>query len=498
MKLYTANKTETIAGKAWAIAPLVKIAEPDSGHNDGRGVRDTVITILAATVDLLSSSEPLNAKRIGNILNPEENERLARAIAAGGSGDPLKSDSYIEIFKNTYAYVSPRGICTVFSGSRAKDGTITPGERNTAVRPNGRAGWDIGQWGCTEQGRRHNIEIALTRHIQNEVGKSPYAHLCRVDWKKAINCSGMDQGCFITFQPELYRRPGGKGHGLKASEFVRDAMGEDAFIEHLKKQASDVIDAQLAHLEAMAAVDDAKERAREAFAAHGISIRVTVDHQKGLDAPRIGINHYGTPVGAFLMNANPGRGLQAYEGALARIETLIKDVETNPAGMRKKLAHLAPDSVRGQTCVVNTYLMNMLRHLTDNPEYELARLIAHKSRKWSSEDLSDLAGRPVDAEVRITLQGNEVRCEGYLGQQVSIKNKAVVIRKVSLPRTVIMGLAKTGNTMSISDIVSHPCIPDSRVQRVDITQASAGETIVLWPETDMHEIVSIQESRKAA
>ena len=144
--------------------------------------------------------------------------------------------------------------------------------------------------------------------------------------------------------------------------------------------------------------------------------------------------------------------------------------------------------------------MNILRHLSDDPVTALRRIIAHKERKWTAEDFSDLFGRPVDLELSVRFNSGRLLCEGYLGNGVSIKNTAIVMRSLNLPETTLIALKQKATSMKMKDVVDHPCLPDSLIERMDLNPSSSGDTIVLWPVASSQEnvVLGTTEERKAA
>ena len=494
------SKADAVHARSWSVSHHVEIDDPDRTRNAGRGIRDDIVTILGAALEMKNTNGTRPSAHIGCKDGSTTVARLVIALDGQGSGDPRLADSYIEIVEGIHVHVAPDGTATLLRMNRTGEGGAEVTDENLFVKPDGVGGWEIGRWVVTTQAERKDIARHLSRHIKKTVMGSEHGRFCRVDWDKVVNCAGAEAGCRISFQEDLCRSAYGKGCDILVSGFMRNALGEEAFLKDLEDRCSGVVENQIRHLATLAAIDEASDRARAAFARHGISIRVRIEENKDLSSPIPMVTHYGSLVSAYVLNHDAGKGLQGHDRTLALIEDLIARMESNPGQMKDKFQHLSPESVKSGSTSANTYLMNILRHLSDDPVTALRRIIAHKERKWTAEDFSDLFGRPVDLELSVRFNSGRLLCEGYLGNGVSIKNTAIVMRSLNLPETTLIALKQKATSMKMKDVVDHPCLPDSLIERMDLNPSSSGDTIVLWPVASSQEnvVLGTTEERKAA
>ena len=45
--------------------------------------------------------------------------------------------------------------------------------------------------------------------------------------------------------------------------------------------------------------------------------------------------------------------------------------------------------------------------------------------------------------------------------------------------------------MRVREIIDHPCLPNSAIERIDFNTAAAGDTVVIWPLDSVFEKVEI-------
>ena len=90
------------------------------------------------------------------------------------------------------------------------------------------------------------------------------------------------------------------------------------------------------------------------------------------------------------------------------------------------------------------------------------------------------------------MNNGQVRCSGSLGNDVTIKNRAIVLRKLNLPEILLQKLKGSGTEMRVREIIDHPCLPNSAIERIDFNTAAAGDTVVIWPLDSVFEKVEIK------
>tara|TARA_B100000929_G_scaffold214052_1_gene171005 strand:+ start:1820 stop:3334 length:1515 start_codon:yes stop_codon:yes gene_type:complete len=484
----SAHKIESIGGKAWALVPLFTLKDPDPSHNMGRGLRDSALMIVAAAADISKDQRTADLAKMSKNINPDAITLITSALNGKGTGDPEDSSTFIEVFERVYVSIAPDGYATI--GIINADET-TIGQQNHVLRADGKGGWQMGRWGCMTQTERDQVKAIVAQHAQKVIENSPHAELCTVNWSKAVNCSGVDAGCLVTFQPEISRVRRSSGTGIHISSYVKHALDKDEFETRLKASVEDRLQPYLQHLETLKQISVTMDKGRGIFLSHGYDVRFELEEGKGLDDPRMIATHYGNHVGAFIFAYDLKTNLTGYEKALAILEESLARI-TSPESARRKLTHLQPESVKPGMRTMSSYMMELLRYRSKDPLRDAARILAHGERKWTAQDFSDLFGCKTDIEMSVTVNNGQVRCSGSLGNDVTIKNRAIVLRKLNLPEILLQKLKGSGTEMRVREIIDHPCLPNSAIERIDFNTAAAGDTVVIWPLDSVFEKVEIK------
>lgn len=484
----SAHKIESIGGKAWALVPLFTLEDPDPSHNMGRGLRDSVLMIVAVAADINKDQRSANLAKIAKKINPDAIAEITSALNGKGTGDPEDTSTFIEIFESVYVSISPDGYATI---GTIKAGENAIGQQNHVLKADAKGGWQMGRWGCMTQTERDQVKTIVTRHAQDFVEASPHADLCTINWSKAVNCSGIDTGCIVTFQPELSRVTRSNKNGIHISSYVKHALDKDEFEARLKTNVEERLQPYLQHLATLKKIRVAMTKGRELFLSHGYDVRFELEEGKGLDDPRMIATHYGNHVGSFIFAYDLKTDLVGYEKTLAILEESLARI-TSPENARSKISHLQPEHIKPGVRTVSAYLMELLRYRSKDPLRNVARVIAHGERKWTAQDFSDLFGCKTDIEMSITVNNGQVRCSGNLGNDVTIKNRAIVLRKLNLPEILLHKLKGSGTEMRVREIIDHPCLPNSAIERIDFNTAAAGDTVVIWPLDSVFEKVEIK------
>lgn len=483
----SAHKIESIGGKAWALVPLFTLKDPDPEHNNGRGLRDSVLMIVAAAADISKDQRISSLANTAKKINPQAIAQITEALSGKGTGDPEDPSTFIEIFNYVYASISHDGYATI---GAINENENTIGQQNHVLKADGKGGWQMGRWGCMTQTERDQVKAIVADHAQAFIESSPHADLSSVNWSKAVNCSGIDAGCLVTFQPEISRVRRSAGTGIHISSYVKHALDKNEFEARLKTSVEERLQPYLQHLATLKKISAAMVRGRELFLSHGYDVRFEFEEGKGLDDPKMIATHYGNHVGAFIFAYDFKTDLSGYEKALAILEESLARI-TSPEAARSKLVHLQPERVKPGVRTVSAYLMELLRYRSKNPLRDAARIIAHGERRWSAQDFSDLFGCKTDIEMSVTVNNGQVRCSGDLGNDVTIKNRAIVLRKLNLPEILLQKLKASGTQMRVREIIDHPCLPNSAIERIDFNAAAAGDTVVIWPLDSVFEKVEI-------
>lgn len=231
---------------------------------------------------------------------------------------------------------------------------------------------------------------------------------------------------------------------------------------------------------------DLLRRAEQVFLKDGYPVRFRRDPPKWGGTEKFVSLHYGKPF-ALIDDKIVVKATQEMQDQLAQ---LLSSPDRQSI-IAEKLAHLQPEAVRPAKMYVSKFLMEFLEKHSSNYQSDLARIIAHKSRKWDKIDLSDMIGQAIDMTANITVKSNKVGCNANLGHNITVNDKSITIRKLNLPEAILINMQENGSKMTVKQIVDHPYLPDFAISSIDCNESRKGKTIVIWQAEDYLDIVDI-------
>jgi len=232
---------------------------------------------------------------------------------------------------------------------------------------------------------------------------------------------------------------------------------------------------------------DLLREAEQVFHGDGWRVRFRVTPAKRRGPDNIVAMHFGKPFILF----EDKIVLKATQDIQDQLTLLLAN-QKRQIIIAEKLAYLQPETVKPGQRYVSKFLMEFLRNHSSQPQIDLERMIAHKSRKWSKLDLSEMLGKDINMDVSITINSNKVGCNASLGHNITVNDKSITIRKLNLPQAVLINMQENGAKMTVKQIVDHPYLPDFPISKIDCNESKKGRTIVNWQTADYLDIVDIK------
>lgn len=443
---------------AWRIRPALGQDDPaDKARNKGRGLGDTIAMIIAAghRPELTKGTNlPFAAYKLSKYA--AATETLKDLIRAGQASGPVEDgNSHLEIADGIHAWVAPDG--KVITGPM-KDGVYH--DHAVAISE------QDGDW-LIEM--RTSISEATRKLLAGKMAAQLEDLLEPVSGK--VTCTCYNGGVEFYIDSRVDKRDGDIG-GARRSCISDIAIRYDptAVEQKIATIVSNVREAYDAYQLRMARAYEMSGEIERHTTGHGFHLRMSIEDTG--NEIRLTATHLGRYAQGELFPQICVKTLNELEQQLAI------GLERAKSGDFYHLRRFGPDAISLDGRNIDAALLMMVRELApDDTGYDaLRRIIAHGDRNWTTQHLSDLFGRQVDAHLSIDIQNDgTVRAIMQLSDDVTIKRGILVIRRNRLPDTILEAL----KDRRVREVVEHRWMPDAMIERATASAGVVGATYSL-------------------